>query len=119
MPVTQPVPKETQKLQNKKQSETTVQTPVPEKSADDGNGIQVQLGAYRSEKEAMDAWGGMQKKHSDLLGSEQPHVIKADLGAKGIYYRLRVGSFADAASAKAMCGKLTAVGQACILPTAK
>jgi cell division septation protein DedD len=91
-------------------------TPAPES---DNDSVKVQLGAYRSEKEAQDAWNAMQKKHADLLESEQPNVVKANLGAKGIYYRLRIGGFTDAVDAKAFCGKLTAAGQACIIPTTK
>jgi len=83
-------------------------------SSDNGD-IRVQLGAYRSEKEAQDAWNAMQKKHGDLLAAAQPNIVKADLGARGVYYRLRVGGFASAAEAGAMCGKLAAGGQPCIV----
>jgi hypothetical protein len=73
--------------------------------------VKVQLGAYRSEKEAKAAWQKMQQTHKALF-ERTPIIVKADLGAKGIYYRLRTGGFASTAEAKAFCGQLT--GQACI-----
>lgn len=79
-----------------------------------GSGAKVQLGAYRSEEEAEAAFAKMQKKFSELEEMDAI-IVKADLGAKGVYYRLRVGGFADAASAKEFCGELSGKGQACIL----
>lgn len=81
-------------------------------AAADASGSKIQLGAYRSEKEALDAWDKMHKAQPALEG-KQPLVVKADLGAKGIYYRLRVGGFSDSAAAKLFCGKMTG-GQPCI-----
>ena len=77
----------------------------------------IQLGAYRSEKEAMEAWTKMHIKFSEL-SDKSPLVVKADLGSKGIYYRLRVGSLA-ASDAKATCKALSGKGQACLVPTDK
>ncbi len=76
----------------------------------------VQLGAYRSEKEAIDDWIKLQKKYKPLA-TMSPNVVKADLGAKGVYYRLRTGSFASTGEAKAFCNTMTILGQACLLPT--
>ena len=73
----------------------------------------IQLGAYKSEAEAKAEWAKIQKKFSQLSG-HAPIIVKADLGEKGTFYRLRAGGFADA---KATCAALTAKGQACILPT--
>lgn len=76
-------------------------------------GVKIQLGAYRSDQEARAAWGKIQKNQPALAG-KQGAIYKADLGAKGTYYRLRVGGFATAAEAKAFCGKMTG-GQACMV----
>ncbi|MFO0389979.1 MAG: SPOR domain-containing protein [Alphaproteobacteria bacterium] len=73
-----------------------------------------QLGAYGSEKEAKAAWSAVQKKFGDAVSGHDYVVVKADLGAKGIFYRLRVTGFADAADVKKFCAKLSAKGQACI-----
>jgi len=86
----------------------------PAKPVVDTGSAKVQLGAYRSEKEARDSYAKMQKKFSSLA-AKSPIIIKADLGAKGIFYRLRVGGFASDAEAKKFCGSLSAKGQACIV----
>jgi hypothetical protein len=92
--------------------------PKPEKPvAADTGAAKIQLGAYRSEKEAQDAWGKIQGKFSALSG-KSPTIVKADLGERGIYYRLRVGGYA-LSEAKSTCAALSAKGQACILPTEK
>jgi hypothetical protein len=90
-----------------------VQKPEPKPAA--GGKAKVQLGAYHSEKEAKDAFAKIQKKFSELAG-KTPTVVKADLGEKGIFYRLRVGGLAGAPEAKALCQKLSAGGQACMVP---
>lgn len=84
---------------------------APKPVSSDTGKYKVQLGAYGSEKEAVAAFSRMQKKFSILSGRD-PIVVRADLGAKGVFYRLRVGGFADAAEAKKFCGGLK--GQACI-----
>lgn len=86
--------------------------PAPVKS--DSAKVKVQLGAYRSQTEAKTAFGSMQKKFPQLAG-KSPVIVKADLGEKGIYYRLRVGAGDSDADAKALCKTLSAKGQACIV----
>lgn len=86
-------------------------SPVPVK-ADGANAVQ--LGAYRSEKEARESWNKMLGKHAGLLSSRSPSIVKADLGTKGVYFRLRVPGFASTGDARAFCGKLSAQGQACM-----
>src|SRR5207244_3039353 len=54
----------------------------------------VQVSSQRSEAEAESAYRGIQSKFGSVLGS-QPHTVRrADLGAKGVYYRAMVGPFA-------------------------
>ncbi|MDE3015345.1 MAG: SPOR domain-containing protein [Pseudomonadota bacterium] len=87
----------------------------PVKKAPVAAGVQVQLGAYRSEREASDAWRAMQKKHA-WLSSKDAVFIKANLGKRGVYYRLRLGGFSTNAEAGSFCKKLAASHQACIVP---
>lgn len=70
----------------------------------------VQLGAYRSSKDAEAAWEKARSSHT-VLSSYTPTIVRADLGEKGVFYRLRV-SGVDASS---MCGTLKTNGQACIV----
>lgn len=75
----------------------------------------LQIGAYKSQDEAMAAWKTFQAKHTPLLRGFSPDVQRADLGEKGIWYRLRVASFADKSAANALCDKLKADNGACFL----
>lgn len=80
--------------------------PAPAAKPAAGRGHQVQIHAARSEEQAMDAWKALKKKHKDLLGALEPEVVRADLGAKGIYFRLRAGPLAGDTEARTLCGSL-------------
>lgn len=75
----------------------------------------LQIGAYRSETEAMTAWKTYQSKHAALLSGFGPDVQKADLGDKGVWYRLRIATAADKDAAVALCDRLKAQNGACFL----
>ena len=75
----------------------------------------VQAGAFRSNDEAMGQWGRMQTKLGDYLNGKSPDVEVADLGDRGVYYRLRVGPFASADAAKTYCAGLKERGQDCLI----
>ncbi len=70
----------------------------------------VQLGAYKSEVEAKGDFVKIQKKHAALAGKSAV-INRADLGDKGVFYRLRVATD----DAKALCAKLSGSGQACMV----
>jgi len=72
----------------------------------------LQVGAYKSEEEATAAWRAYQAKHP-LAASYAPDIKRVDLDAKGIWYRLRIGPFADKAAADSLCDKLKADGGGC------
>lgn len=78
-------------------------------------GRSIQLGAYRSQAEASDAWDHAQKRTGVLLTGLTPSIVAVDLPAKGRYYRLRVGQL-DAGQAEHLCASLRAMGTVCILP---
>ena len=73
----------------------------------------LQIGAYKSEADASAAWRAYQAKHATLLSGVSSSIQKADLGDKGVWYRLRAGSFADKDTAAALCDRLKADGGAC------
>jgi cell division protein FtsN len=73
----------------------------------------LQIGAYKSGADAEAAWKEVQGKHAALLSGISHDIQKADLGEKGVWYRLRAGSFADKTSAAALCDKLKADGGVC------
>jgi cell division protein FtsN len=78
-------------------------------------GYALQVGAYKSQDEAMTAWKSYQAKHAALLTGFSPDVQRADLGPKGVWYRLRVTPFSDKAAASALCDRLKAENAACFL----
>lgn len=69
-------------------------------------GVRIQLGAFRSEAEAVESWKKILGKNKDVLANKVFTVRKADLGEKGIYYRLQVGSFPSPDDAKKACKAL-------------
>jgi hypothetical protein len=78
-------------------------------------GLRLQLGAVRSESEARGEWQRIKHKNGDLLGNLSGVAIRADLGDKGIYYRIQAGPVADAAAADRICGELRQRHLACII----
>jgi len=91
-----------------KPAKVTAPKTTPEKTAK--GTAKIQLGAYGSEDEAKAAWKRMQAKFPELT-DKTVYVVKADLGAKGIFYRLRAGGIGDA---KTFCARLAAKGQGCL-----
>lgn len=74
----------------------------------------VQLMSSPNQKAVQNSWNTMSKKHAFL--TSQPHEIEAaDLGAKGTYYRLYTGAFADRTGADNLCGQIKAAGGSCIV----
>ncbi len=67
---------------------------------------QVQLLAVRSRDRAQASWGRLSKKHGDVLGGLKPNILRADLGAKGVIYRLRAGPAGNESNARAICASL-------------
>ena len=75
----------------------------------------VQLASLKTEADANNAWKLLSNKYKDLLGPLSVHLEKADLGTKGVYYRVQAGPFSDRATARDICVKLKAKGQQCLV----
>lgn len=86
-----------------------------ETEKDSHNAVVVQLGAYQSEAEAVKAKERVMAQFTPPAPLA-PFVMKSDLGARGVYYRLRMGQFTSVAEAKNFCAQLTARHQDCIVP---
>ena len=54
-----------------------------------GGAYVLQIGAYKSQADAETAWKGYQAKHAALVSGMSADIQKADLGDKGVWYRLR------------------------------
>jgi cell division septation protein DedD len=83
--------------------------------ATSGGGYAVQVSSHRSEQEAQSSFRALQAKYPNLLGGREPIIRRADLGAKGIYYRAMVGPFDSADQATDLCTNFKAAGGSCLV----
>ena len=74
----------------------------------------VQLMSSPNKPAVEKSWITMSKKYS-MLKDLPYEVEKADLGAKGVFYRLKAGSLATKTDATALCSKLKAAGGSCFV----
>ena len=86
--------------------------PAPPKTAS-GKGPRVHIASFSSEENATRGWGIFQNENRALLGGLSPYIVRADLGSKGVYFRLMTQRMGDRAAAKELCRKLKASGVAC------
>jgi hypothetical protein len=84
----------------RQQSDTKAASAAPKST------YQVQIAALRSRDAVEKEWSRLRNKHGDLLGSLTLNVERADLGPKGVFYRLRAGPLADRSAAGALCDAL-------------
>lgn len=75
---------------------------------------QIQLGSWRTQAEADEAWIDFKARAGDVLQSFSPTITQVDLPGKGRYYRLRLGPM-DKAHARAMCAALKSRNMACLI----
>ncbi len=89
-------------------------TGYPASAAADA-GYVVQLASVRSREDAEAEWLRLQSRYEQLLGDMNGEVAQANLGDRGIFYRLRVGPFTEKADANTVCRALAAVREACFV----
>ena len=94
---------------------TPAPAPVAAKPAAAGGAYVLQIGAFKSRAEADTAWRAYKGKHAALLTGYNSDIQQADLGEKGIWYRLRITGFGDREVASALCDRLKADGGGCFL----
>jgi cell division septation protein DedD len=87
----------------------------PSAPAPVSGGIRVQLAAVSSESEAQKEWERVLRANRDLLGSLSPTFARADLGAKGVVYRVQAGPLTNAEAASDLCGKLKSRNVGCFV----
>ena len=87
---------------------------APVATAKSQSGWVVQLSSQRDETTAWSSWKKLQASSGDLLVNHAPTVVRADLGAKGIYFRLQV-PLESRRDAQDLCGRLKARGASCLV----
>jgi hypothetical protein len=80
-----------------------------------GGSYLVQVSSQKSEADAESAYRGIKSKYSSVLGSHPHQVRRADLGAKGVFYRAMVGPFGSREEAVQVCSSLKQAGGDCVV----
>ena len=90
-----------------------------------GSGGTVSLEAYRGKFVYVDFWASwcapckrsfpwmadLQRRYPSLLGNHEASILPADLGERGIYYRVRVGPVASPEEADHLLRQVVSSGQ--------
>ena len=71
-----------------------------------GGRFRVQLASLRTPDEARTEWQRLKRLQPDLLGGLTADAVRADLGQRGVWYRIVAGGFANAATARRLCHEL-------------
>lgn len=85
-----------------------------EHAASPASAYRVQLASLRSQAIAEETWTALQAQ-TDVLQNRAHQIKRADLGERGIYYRLQVEGFAGFADAKALCSELSSQNIDCLV----
>jgi SPOR domain len=80
-----------------------------------GGRFVAQVAALQAEPAVANAWARLAARAPALFADAKLDVERADLGARGIYYRVRAGYFADRANAGLFCDRIKQLGQDCMV----
>ncbi|MGE0769336.1 MAG: SPOR domain-containing protein [Hyphomicrobiaceae bacterium] len=95
--------------------DTPRRTPTPSVSR---SGFVAVLASKRSRQEALNAFADLHSQYPDILGSVTPDVREANLGEKGVWYRLIGGPPGSREAARNVCVKLKSRGMKDCWPVA-
>ncbi len=88
---------------------------APAAPASGGGSFVVQLSSQRSEADARRDFQRFQSRFSGLLAGKSADIQTADLGNRGVYYRLRVGPGGSREDAVRLCEQIKAQGGDCVV----
>jgi hypothetical protein len=91
--------------------ETTPAAPQRPPAAPVANGYRAQVASAKRQADANRKVAQLRKAHADLFGPLPLRVRRVDLGAKGIWYRVQAGAFAELGQATALCEELKRRGE--------
>lgn len=92
--------------------------PVPKVAVpktDISKSYRIQIGSLRTAAAANAAWEKRLKQHGAILGKLSPLVKRADLGTRGVYYRVQAGPLKDRAAATKACEALKKKKVSCLV----
>lgn len=73
----------------------------------------VHVASYRSEAAATRGWAVLRSASPDAFAGLEPRVEQVDLGARGVFLRLKAGPLSNRAEAEARCAALQRSGYYC------
>ncbi len=117
-PAPEPQPKPPAKNPDEHKTETPPKPAPPKDSAAGGGQSRIQLAASPSQQEAEDKMLSIVSEHAGIMRQVKLSVVKADLGARGVFYRIQSQAMPTAAAQK-LCADLKAAGMGCILAKAQ
>lgn len=91
-----------------------VAAPPPPKTSGGGGGWRIQLASVRSEAEAAAEWKRLSSRYAGALGGVGMQIVKADLGDKGVFYRVQGGGL-DEIGARSVCEQLKSQNVGCVV----
>ena len=94
--------------------DVTASLPYPAANPRPG-GYLVQVAARQNHNDALRAFDDLQRRYPQLLGKLLPQVLRADLGQRGIWYRVGVGPMVQQSAALNFCYRLKALGADCLI----
>jgi hypothetical protein len=84
--------------------------PAPRAAASSGSGYVAVLSSQRTRMDALKAFADLQQKYGEALTGRVPDVQEANLGEKGIWYRVVVGPPGSRSAANGVCSQLKSAG---------
>ena len=67
--------------------------------------VRVQVAAFNSKKLSKEYWQKINHDYDNLLSNLRYYIEEADLGKKGIFYRLQIGNFINQIEAENFCNR--------------
>jgi cell division protein FtsN len=86
------------------------QAAAPRTATAGANPFFVQIAARRGQTDALAAFADLQQRYPSILSGLTPTIKRADLGDKGVWYRLWVGPLSSKSSADGVCDQLKSAG---------
>lgn len=93
-------------------SRTAQPAPAPDLSGARSVMSAVHVASYREHRHAVSGWAELTARHDGLAG-RQARLSRADLGARGVFLRLKAGPFDTPGAAEAACDAIKASGGWC------
>lgn len=88
---------------------TPTPAPAPAAAALDGK-FAVQVASNQRQADSLSIFADLQRRYPNLVQGYRPLIQRADLGSRGVFYRLRIGPIDSRSEANQLCGDLRNAG---------